>query len=78
MTHKLFKKEITFLSVFFTELFAKKSKVGIQEKKIGSHKSYNFLKTNEFRLEIPFASCYSDISYLLILKNISRMIKGSF
>ena len=78
MTHKLFKKEITFLSAFFTELFAKKSKVGIHEKKIGSHKSYNFLKTNGLRLEIPFASSYSDISSSLKMKNISRMIKSSF
>ena len=78
MTHKLFKKEITFLSVFFTELFEKKPKVGIHEKKIGSHKLYNFLKTNEFRVKIPFASCYSDISYLLKMKNISRMIKSYF
>ena len=30
-------------------------------KKIGSHKSYDFLKTNEFRLKIPFAFCYLDI-----------------
>ena len=78
MAHKLFEKEISPLTLFFTELFAKKSKVGIQEKKIGSHKSYNFLKTNEFRLEIPFASCYSDISFLLKMKNISRMIKSLF
>ena len=77
MTHKLFKKEIRPLTLFFTELFAKKSKVRIHEKKIGSHKPYNILKTIAFRLEIPFASCYSDISYLLKLKNISRMIKNS-
>ena len=78
MIHKLFKKEIRSLTAFFTELFAKMSKVRIHEKKIGSHKSYNFLKTNEFRLKIPFASCYLDISCLVRLKNRSRMIKRSF
>ena len=57
------------------KLFAKKSKVRIPEKIICSYKPYNFLKTIAFRLEIPFAYCYSDISYLLILKNTSRMKK---
>ena len=71
-------KKIKSLTVFFTELFAKTSKVRIQEKKFGWHKTYNILKTNKVRLKIPFASCYSDISYLLGLKNITKMWKSSF
>ena len=47
-------------------------------KQPSSHKPYNFLKTIAFRLGIPFESCYSDIFYLIRLKNINRMIKSSF
>ena len=42
MTHKETKKEIRALTSIFTEIFEKMSKIRIHEKKIESHKTYDF------------------------------------